>query len=369
MIVGAEVFAVRIPMREPLHVAYATRTAARSLLLRLVTDDGREGWGEAVPVQEVTGERRADVRQALERVARERLLGADPLDREPLRAGLLRDLARLPSARCAADTALWDLRGQAWGAPLRRVFGGAREAMRGSVTIGILPVEEAVAAATARMMDGFSDLKLKVGRDPAEDIRRVTAIRAEVSDGIRLYLDANQGYTPAEALRVAEALAPLEIEFMEQPVKADDLAGLAEVAKRSPIPIAADEAVTTPLSLLRVLDAKAAALVNVKLQKCGGPTEAEAMLRAAEMAGVGGMIGCMIETRIGITAGLAVALGAANVGYIDLDGAFGLTADLVSRGGAELATGLQSLPDRPGLGLVVDRDVIARFADEDLEDD
>src|SRR5678815_4450351 len=141
-IVGAEIWAVRIPMREPLAVAYATRTAARSILVRLTTDDGKEGWGEAVPVHEVTGERRADVRQAMERVAKERLVGADPLDREPIRAELLRDLARLPSARCAIDTALWDLRGHAWGAPLRRLMGGAREAMRGSVTIGILPLEE-----------------------------------------------------------------------------------------------------------------------------------------------------------------------------------------------------------------------------------
>lgn len=356
-------------MREPLHVAYATRTAARSILLRLVADDGREGWGEAVPVAEVTGERRGDVHQALERVARERLLGADPLDREPLRDALRRDLARLPSARCAADTALWDLRAQAWGTPLRRAMGGAREAIRGSVTIGILPIEDALVAARARVMDGFSDLKLKLGKDAVEDVRRVTAIRAELGDGIRLYLDANQGYAPLEALRVAEALAGLGIEFLEQPVKADDLAGLAEVARRSAIPIAADEAVTTPASLLRVLEAKAAALINVKLQKCGGPTEAEAMLRTAEMAGVGGMIGCMIETRIGITAGLSVALGAANVRYIDLDGAFGLTAELVSRGGAQLATGLQSLEDRPGLGIAVNRDVVAQYRDGDLEDE
>jgi L-alanine-DL-glutamate epimerase-like enolase superfamily enzyme len=282
---------------------------------------------------------------------------------------LLRDLAKLPSARNAADTALWDLRTQAWGTPLRRALGGAREAMRGSVTIGILPVEEAVAAALRGLENGFSDLKLKIGRDPAEDVRRVTAIRAALGSGIRLYLDANQGYVPIEALRVAEALGGMGIEFLEQPVKADDLAGLAEVAKRSAIPVAADEAVTTAASLLRVLEAKAAAMVNIKLQKCGGPTEAEAMLRTAEMAGVGGMIGCMIETRIGITAGLAVALGAANVGYIDLDGAFGLTADVVSRGGARLATGLQSLEDRPGLGIAVDRDVVARYRDEDLEDE
>jgi L-alanine-DL-glutamate epimerase-like enolase superfamily enzyme len=334
-----------------------------------VTDDGREGWGEAVPVKEVTGERRADVRQALERVARERLVGADPVDREPLRDVLGRDLARLPSARCAADTALWDLRSQAWNTPLRRALGGSREALRASVTIGIMSTEDTVAMALQRVSEGFADLKLKIGRDAGADIERVKAVRGAVDEAIRIYLDANQGYSTADALAVVAALGGQTIELIEQPVKADDLAGLAEVSRNSVIPVAADEAVIGTASLMKVLDARAARLVNIKLQKCGGPTEAEWMLRTAESAGVRGMIGCMIETRIGITAGLSVALGANNVGYIDLDGAFDHEADVVSRGGAQLATGLQSLEDRPGLGVSVNRTVVETFADEDLEDE
>lgn len=365
-IIRATIFPVRIPMRTPLVLTYATRTACRSLLLKLEADDGTTGWGEAVPLREVTGERRSDVREALERVAAERLVGADPGCRDPLRIALRHDLASLPSARCAALTALADLRARALGVPLSRLLGGSRDRLPACLTIGIAEEGATVTRAREAVHAGFPVLKLKVGRDAGNDAARVRAVRTAVGDRIRILIDANQGYEVSAAVGFADAVRECNPELIEQPVAAADLAGLAEVTRRSPVPIAADEAVTDPASLARILATGAARAVNIKLLKCGGPDEAEMMVRMAEAAGVPAMIGCGIETRVGISAGLAVALGSANVRWIDLDGAFGLEADPVFSGGARLENGFQSMDPGPGLGLEVDEEVLARYRDGDL---
>jgi L-alanine-DL-glutamate epimerase-like enolase superfamily enzyme len=365
----AGVFPVRVPKRTAFRVAYATRTAARSALLRLETEDGRVGWGEAVPVREVTGEGRAEAFAALARFAAACLPGVDPFDREGLRLLVRRELGPWPSARNAVDTALWDLRGQAQGLSLRRLLGGAQERFRASCSLGIKETAATVAEARDLLAAGFQDLKVKIGLDPRADAERVRALRANLGRGFRLYLDANQGYTPREALGFLEAVAGEGVELIEQPVKAADLEGLAEVTRSSPVPVVADEAVKGPESLVPLLARGAAHLINVKLQKCGGPSEAELLIRMAEAAGVGAMVGCMIEGRVGITAGLSVALGLANVRYIDLDGAFDLADDLVAAGGAQLAGGEQFLTEGPGLGLVVDEVKVARYRDAAPEEE
>lgn len=367
-IVRAGVYPVRVPKRTAFQVAYATRTASRSALLRLEADDGRVGWGEAVPVAEVTGERRAEAYPALARFAGERLSGADPWATEKLRALARRELGAFPSARNAVDTALWDLRGQSQGLSLRQLLGGARTAFRASCSIGIKDTATTLAEARGLLAAGFRDLKVKIGLDRAQDAERVRALRAELGPDFRLYLDANQGYTPGEALALLEAVAGEGVELVEQPVKAADLEGLAEVSRHSPLPVVADEAVKGPESLLPLLEKGAARLINVKLQKCGGPSEAELLVRMAEAAGVGAMVGCMIETRVGITAGLSVALALGNVRYIDLDGAFDLADDLVASGGAQFAGGEQFLAEGPGLGLSVDEAKLARYRDETPEE-
>ena len=363
-ITGAALFPVRIPRLTPLALAYATRTACRAVYVRLDTDARVAGWGEAVPVREVTGERYGDVVHALSRIA-PALVGADPLDTEVHRPLLDRDLATLPSARCALDTALQDLKGRALGLPAARLLGGARPTIPACVTLGLGTLEETVATARARVTEGFTTIKLKVAAEPAVESARIQAVRAAVGPAVELLLDANQAYDVPRALALADAAARSGVALFEQPVPADDLGALGEVARRSPVPVCADEAVTTPLSLLRLFGMPGLRMVNVKLQKCGGPSAAAWMIRTAEAAGVSVMVGCMIETRLGITAGLAVALGLANVARVDLDGAMDLTADPVIRGGVVMRDGRQSLPDRPGLGCDVDEVVLAAHRDDD----
>lgn len=366
LITRAEVFPIKIPKKTAFKVAYATRTACLGMLLKLTADDGRTGWGEAVPVAEITGEQRAEVFRALRDWLPGGLIGVDPFDREEIRLRLERDLANMPSARCAVDTALWDLRGQTLGRSVRELLGRAREAHQASMSMGIKGLAETVGEARNLLGRGFHDIKVKIGLDLENDVARVKALRRELGGNWRLYLDANQGYSPAEAIKLAEALSGEKVEFIEQPVKAADLDGLAEVTRRSPIPIAADEAVKDPASLVRIIEHGAAHMINVKLMKCGGPSNAETLIRMAEAAGMKAMIGCMIESRVGITAGLNVALALANVHYIDLDGAFDLVDDVIATGGAQLADGRQFLAEGPGLGINVDEEKVKKYLDPDL---
>jgi len=364
-IATAEVHPVLVPRRVPFRVAYASRTAAHSIILKLVTVDGLSGWGEAVPVREVTGETFSDVWHALKRVAAESLPGLEADYRDGLRARFARELGRFPSARCAVTSALLDLAGRSSGLPAARLLGGARERVRASVTVGILDLPATLGAVKARLAEGFTDIKLKVGLDAGGDAERVVAVRREFGGGFRLFLDANQGYSVSDALRFLKAVSAAGIEFCEQPVPAGDVDSLARVSAESPVPIMADEAVTGPAALAFILGRKAAPLVNIKLQKCGGPFEAFSMIQMAESCGVGAMVGCMTETNVGITAGLSVALAASGVRYADLDGAFDLVDDIVMEGGARLAGGEQFISAGPGLALAVDEGKLGKYADSE----
>lgn len=392
-ITQAEVIPIRIPKKSPFRVAYATRTACLGMLLHVKTDDGHSGWGEAVPVREVTGEDRAIVFGRLRTWAAQHLVGRDPFAAEELRRAIAGNLAGMPSAQCAVDTALWDVRGQALGLSMWELLGRKRSWHWASASIGIKSVDETAAEAQTFLRKGFHDLKVKIGLDPDQDVARVLALRQRLGLDWRLYLDANQGYTVEQAIQVTHRLAEggAQVELIEQPVPAGDLEGLARVTCESPIPICADEAVKDPASLISLIRLRAAHMINVKLMKCGGPTVAALMVHMAEAAGMRAMIGCMIESRVGITAGLHVALALDNVKYIDLDGAFDLADDIVSPdSGAQYQDGKQflaigqgtsqgrmnatissSVPPTgapaPGLGVRMDLAAVRRNTDHELQ--
>ncbi|MGI6642689.1 MAG: mandelate racemase/muconate lactonizing enzyme family protein [Bacillota bacterium] len=366
-IVSARVIPALIPKKTAFKVAYATRTRAVSIFLRLDTDTGHVGWGESLPNREVTGEERDEVYRRLAEWTAVNLIGEDPFDTERIRLKMDADLTSMPSARCAIDTALWDLRGKALNRSLRQLLGNARPRIDASSSIGIMSLDKTVKEARALMNQGFRHIKVKIGLDLENDIARVKTMREQLGTDWHLYLDANQGYTAREAVDLVMCLADERVDLVEQPVPAEDVDSLAEVTRESPIPICADEAVKDSPSLIRILERRAAHMINVKLQKCGGPSEASLLVRMAESAGMKAMIGCMIESRVGITAGLSVALGLANVYYVDLDGAFDLADDVVTTNtGAQYAGGYQFLAEGPGLGLEIDESAMDRNTDRAL---
>ncbi|MEV4722942.1 mandelate racemase/muconate lactonizing enzyme family protein, partial [Micromonospora humida] len=207
-------------------------------------------------------------------------------------------------------------------------------------------------AARQRCDEGFDVLKLKVGTDAAGDLERVRAVRAAVGPQVRLRLDANQGWTPREAVRVIRGVedAGLDVELVEQPVARWDLDGMAWVADRVDVPILADEAVFGVRDLVAVIRRRAADLVNVKLAKCGGLRPARTLLELAREHGMGTLVGSMMESQVGVGAAASLAAAYRTSAVSDLDAAWWLAWSPV-RGGLRYEGATVVLPDAPGLGI------------------
>jgi L-alanine-DL-glutamate epimerase-like enolase superfamily enzyme len=214
-----------------------------------------------------------------------------------------------PSARAALDLAVHDLAAQTAGTDLVGLLGNAPTAVHSDLTVSVdTPAAMADQAARA-IADGFRTIKLKLA-DADLDLARVRAVQA-VREGhdVALRLDANQSWTPEQAVRLLAEIAALgiDLELVEQPVAAADLAGMAFVRHRSPAPILADESAFTAADITRIVEAGAADLVNIKLLKCGGLGPAREAIAVCAEAGIGVLIGCMLEPAEGVAAARVLA--------------------------------------------------------------
>jgi len=258
-----------------------------------------------------------------------------------------------PAARAACDMALLDLAGLRARVPLARILGMRRGRLPTSVTLGIDEPGPTLERAKRYVGAGFRILKLKIGENWKDDLGTVRLLREALGPGILLRADGNQGYAEDSARRFLSGLPPGSLELLEQPTPAADLSILRRLADDFELPIMADESVLGATDARRLAETRAADLVNIKLMKSGGIGEALDVARITHAAGIGGMIGCMDESRIGIAAALHFALAAPNVERADLDGHLDLADDVAS--GGVLIAGGDILPvlDRDGLGVSV----------------
>lgn len=349
-IVRTEVWTVEMRLSEPYTIAYEAIDRATNIFLRLHTDGPHAGIGCAAPDVPVTGESADDVREALDRVAAELLIGADPLRMAAVLANLEAPLAGHPSTMAAIDMALHDLLGKQAGLPLWNLLGGYRDRITTSITIGILPVDETVKRARDFANRGFRALKIKGGQSVEEDTERLRRVREEVGPEMELRFDANQGYDPAESLRFVESVRSVGLELLEQPTPAEELDQLAAVCRGADLPIMADESLLTLRDAFRIASGDVADMINVKLMKVGGIARARRIDTVARAARLETMVGCMDEAALGIAAGLHFALSSANVAYADLDGHFDLLDDPTA-GAIRLVDGQLLPPEGPGLGV------------------
>ncbi|HLK92959.1 MAG TPA: dipeptide epimerase [Polyangia bacterium] len=357
-IVEVTVGPLSIPLREPFVIASGRVDATRAALVRATVEDagGRRqtGLGESAALPPVT---REDQPQLLAQIAAAAagLRGAT-LARDAELDALLAE--RLPGgvARAGVETAILDATARLAGVPLYRALApapggdpGPAPALTTDITLSISDPARMAEAARRHAASGFSCFKVKVGRDWRADCASLRAVAAAVP-GARFRLDANAGFTATEALALLEtALADgLTIECYEQPCAAGDLAGMAEVAARAPIPVVADESFRGPEDLERLLATRAAGAVNLKLAKLGGPLAALALGRRARAAGLGLMAGAMVETRLGLLAMAHVVAALGGVEWVDLDTAF-LLADDPFAGGWSTDGPRLALTGGPGL--------------------
>jgi L-alanine-DL-glutamate epimerase-like enolase superfamily enzyme len=344
-----EAWSVRMPLSEPYTIAYETVESTTNIFLRLHTDGPLVGLGCAAPDPHVTGETPADVLATLEQAA-SALTGLDPTRPAAVWARLQQVLGSRPSCLAALDMAVLDLLGKVAGLPLWKLLGGARESIPAGMTIGILDEQATVEQARRWVGQGFTFLKLKGGHDPAGDAARVRKVREVVGPGVRLALDANGGYTVEQALAFLAGCGGVELEFLEQPTPRSSPGWLADVQRETPVPVMADEGLTSPWQALELAAGPQVNLFNIKLMKVGGLHPALAIDAIAEAAGIGVMVGCLDESALGIAAGLHFALARPNVVYADLDAHFVLVGDPAA-GAVLCRDGLLYPGAEPGLGV------------------
>jgi L-alanine-DL-glutamate epimerase-like enolase superfamily enzyme len=348
-IVGVSSWLVPLQIAEPYTIAYETITRAENVFIRLETSTGKAGFGCAAPDPVVTGETGAGTLTAVDQVIRPLILGRDPLRITAILENLRRHLKRRSAALAMVDMALRDLLGKIAGLPLYQLLGAFRRSMVTSVTIGILPPEETLAQARGYLRRGFRVLKIKGGLDVETDIEKVCKLRELCGAGIGLRFDANQGYSADEALKFVRGVRGAGLELLEQPTVRDNFQLLGSITRQVAIPVMADESLLSVQDVFRLAKHNLVDMVNIKLMKTGGISNARRINAIARAANIDAMVGCMDESALAIAAGLHFTLSSPNVTHADLDGHLDLVNDPAD-GAVILKAGRLYPTGRPGLG-------------------
>ena len=342
---------LHIPLHKPFKTALRTVTHVEDVLVKIYTDTGAVGYGSAAPAPSITGDSAESIKTAIQGPIRKLLTGLAIDDFEGLMERLHATPVRQTSARAAVDAALYDLYGQLQAAPVYKLLGGSRKEFSTDITISLNEPEEMVRDSLDAVGRGFKTLKVKVGGPPEKDIERLKNIREAVGDAVNLRLDANQAWTPQEAVHILQAIEDhgIRLELAEQPVKGSDLMGLKFVTDLVPVPIVADESAFSPRDVATIIRMGAADMINIKLMKTGGLYNALKICTLAEDAGMECMVGCMMESRISVTAAAHLAGARSIITRIDLDPPLLCSEDPVE-GGALYKDDLIILSDEPGFG-------------------
>lgn len=351
-IVGIDLKKLGIPLKKPFKTALRTVNFAESTIIIVNSDDGRVGYGEAPPTAVITGDTNGSIIGAVKESLEKAIVGEDIENIERIMHKLDRVIVRNTSARAAVDMAIYDLFGKLYNAPVYKLLGGYRDRIETDITISVNEPEEMKEDAIKFVNRGFTALKIKVGMDSEKDFERVKAVRQEVGYGVKIRLDANQGWRAKEAVRVIKRMEDvgLNIELVEQPVKAWDIEGLKFVTDNVDTQVMADESMFSPYDAFKILSVRAADLINIKLMKCGGIHNALKIVAIAEACGVECMLGSMIESKLSVTAAAHLACAKRNITRFDLDTALLLARDPVV-GGIKNEAPILAVPDKPGLGI------------------
>ncbi len=348
-IIGIDIYPFDIPMHKPFTIATMSTSVSPNMLVRIRTDEpDLYGWGEASPLHSITGETQAICISAAREIA-PLMIGKNPLEIASLSLQMDRFLPRNTTTKSAFDIALYDIAAKAAGLPLYRFLGGSNVPMETDMTIGIGDPSAAGAEALSLLEMGFRTIKVKLGTTGKEDYARLHNIRQAVGPDIQLRIDANQAWDRSAAILALRAFEQFDIQFCEQPLRAFDVAGLAEVGRTTSIPIMADEALFSPADAIRLCAENAAPYFNIKLAKSGGIHPALQISAIAQATNRPCMVGCMLESRLGLTASAHLAAACPMARYYDIDSCFEHSVDLI-QGGIQIQNGMITLPDEPGIG-------------------
>ena len=352
-ITGFQLAKISVPLITPFTTALRTVNAIEDIVLMVETDTGNIGYGEAPATAVITGDTLGSIQDALRLHILPALIGMSIGDLDAITNTIQNSIIHNTNAKAAAEIAVYDLHAQAKGKPLYQFLGGGTPRLVTDITISIGTTEQMIADCLRAMQNGYETLKIKVGKNIVQDIDDIKKIGAVCNGKARLLLDANQSWTAEQTVLALEEVeqAGVEIDLIEQPVKADDIDGLCYITRRVKTPVMADESAFNPAQVTELLERRAVDIINIKLMKTGGLSNAHKIVDIAETYGIKCMIGCMLETSISIAAAAHFAVSHANViTRIDLDGVSLSTFDPVI-GGATFNGPEIILNEEPGLGI------------------
>ncbi|MCW2904867.1 MAG: mandelate racemase [Streptosporangiaceae bacterium] len=370
-----ETFAVALPTRRSFGVSGGAVAVAGRPSLRVlvkVSADGMHGWGEATPIPAWTYETAESIVTTIDRYLAPAIIGRPAWNLDAVDAAFDRAINRgftigAPLAKSAVDVALHDLLGRAAGVPVGVLWGQRRteEIELGWIVSGQSPGEAGDSVAEGRGL-GYRAFKVKIGlHDEETDIAVVAAVR-EHAPRAPLWVDANQGYTVPAALRMARRMEELGVTAFEQPLPANDIAGLRRLRDASPIPVALDESLRHPSDLATFVRLEAVDVAIAKVQRSGGLTLSRRLCALAEDSGVQLMGSGLTDSDLGLAASLHLFAAYGIDTPVDLNGRQFIESPYAGPT-VRIENGVAQVPDGPGLGVEVDETVVRELAVDVLD--
>lgn len=360
-----------IPVSIPINPKRAIRssrgyhTESIFLMVKVYTDEGVVGLGEVTCTAAWSGEDHVTAARIIDAYLAPALVGQDPTQIERLTTVMRKTVANNPFTRSAIEMALWDILGKVANLPVYRLLGGAvREFVTTKYSVSGLPPAQAAEIAAWAVEQGFRTMKVKVGTNPEEDIKRVAAVRQAIGPDVRLGVDANGGWSPRVAIQTIPRLYEYNIFFAEQPVADLDIEWLADVRRQVNVPVMADESVYSPQDATALVRAGAADILSVYVGKGGGISYARKIAAIAEGAGIVCTIGSNLEMGVASAAmihlGMATQAIAAEDFPCDILSVFYYEGDILTEP-LPIEAGKARPHEKPGLGVELDEKAIAKF--------
>jgi muconate cycloisomerase len=370
-IVAAEIQSTRIAVRRLHQMAIGTTSVQENVVVKLLTADGPVGFGEAPHMvgHSQKGETPGTVRVVLRDKLIPSVLGLSVMDQEALAQAMNRAVPGNLRAKGAVIMAAYDLAGKLLETPVHNLLGGlVRDRIPLSWSLPIVDRDTVIEEGREMVDRGWRILKVKIGRpEPTEDARVVVALREAVGDGIEIRADANQAYDTKTAIRVIREMEEARPGFVEQPVHAADLEGMAEVRSAVGVPIMADESAQVPEDVVALARHRACDSVSIYVIGPGGLGSSKKMASIAEACRLRGYVGGALESVIGASAGLHLAASSPAIDLgCEMGGQF-LLVDDFGREPLAMEDGAFVVPTGPGLGVEVDEDKLAEYRDGDVE--
>ncbi len=342
---------LKVPLNRTFKTAIRSTDYLEDLLITIETDQA-VGYGSAPATTAITGDTIEGMQSVMQKIVVPNLLGMNPLDRLTIQQTVFKRFAGNSGVKMAIDMALFDLAAKAAHMPLYQYLGGSNHTLTTDVTISCGSIDETKKHVNQALNKGFKILKIKLGNAIKEDVATCEALASYLPKDCIIRIDANQGWSLNETLYFLDELKKinLNIECIEQPVASTNLAGMNVITAKSQWPIMADESVFNVADAVKVLQTNSANLINIKLAKCGGIANAMKIKNIADAYHTECMIGCMMESPLGIAAAAHFAA-ATGITKIDLDPLDWVSTDLYEQwltfNNAKL-----EFSSRPGIGFI-----------------